>query len=62
MSGILERAVARLSPRLRDVVSLRYAASLGYSEIAETLAIPVGTVKRRLFDAVEKLRRLMEEP
>ncbi len=58
----LERAVGRLSPRLRDVISLRYAASLGYNEIAETLAIPVGTVKRRLFDAVEKLRRLMEEP
>jgi RNA polymerase sigma factor (sigma-70 family) len=58
----LERAVARLSERLRDVISLRYAAALGYNEIAETLGIPVGTVKRRLFDAVEKLRRLMEEP
>ena len=58
----LERAVARLSHRLRDVISLRYAAALGYNEIAETLGIPVGTVKRRVFDAVEKLRQFMEEP
>ena len=26
-------------------------------QIAETLQVPVGTVKRRLFDAMEKLRR-----
>jgi len=58
----LERAVARLSEKLRDVVSLRYAGGLGYEEIAETLGLPVGTVKRRLFDAVEKLRQILEEP
>jgi RNA polymerase sigma-70 factor (ECF subfamily) len=58
----LERAVARLSPKLKDVVSLRYAGGLGYDQIAETLGIPVGTVKRRVFDAVEKLRNMLEEP
>lgn len=58
----LERAVARLSPKLKDVVSLRYAGGLGYDQIAETLGIPVGTVKRRVFDAVEKLRHMLEEP
>jgi len=58
----LARAVARLSEKLRDVVSLRYAGELGYEQIAETLGIPAGTVKRRLFDAVEKLRQFLEEP
>ena len=58
----LERAVARLSEKLRDVISLRYAGDLGFYEIADTLGLSVGTVKRRLFDAVEKLRQILEEP
>lgn len=57
----VQDAVARLSPKLRDVVSLRYGGELSYDEIAHTLQVPVGTVKRRLFDAMEKLRRTMEE-
>lgn len=58
----LEQAVARLSEKLRDVISLRYAGGLGYDEIAETLGLPLGTVKRRLFDGVEKLRQILEDP
>jgi RNA polymerase sigma-70 factor (ECF subfamily) len=57
----VQAAVSRLSDKLRDVVSLRYGAGLGYDEVAETLRIPVGTVKRRLFDALEKLRGQMQE-
>ena len=58
----LERAVAGLSTKLRDVVVLRFCAELNYDEIAETLDIPMGTVKRRLFDAMAKLREELEEP
>lgn len=58
----LERAVAGLSTKLRDVVVLRFCAELSYDEIAETLDIPTGTVKRRLFDAMAKLRDELEEP
>jgi len=58
----LERAVAGLSTKLRDVVVLRFCAELNYDEIAETLDIPTGTVKRRLFDAMAKLREELEEP
>jgi RNA polymerase sigma-70 factor (ECF subfamily) len=54
-------ALTCLSDKLRDVVSLRYGAGLGHEEIAETLQIPVGTAKRRLFDAMEKLRRQLRE-
>lgn len=54
------RAVARLSPRLRAVVGLRYLEGLSYEEIAEVLEISVGTVKSRLFAAHEALRPLLE--
>jgi RNA polymerase sigma-70 factor (ECF subfamily) len=49
-------ALGGLSEKLRSVVLLRHSAGLSYDEIADTLDIPVGTVKRRLFDAVTKLR------
>jgi RNA polymerase sigma-70 factor (ECF subfamily) len=57
----LEMAVSRLSDKLRDVMSLRFGAGLSHEEIAETLQLPVGTVKRRLFDAMGKLRQYLEE-
>src|SRR5262249_23542096 len=57
----VEAALGRLGAKLRDVVLLRYSAELRYEEIAEALAIPVGTVKRRLFDAMERLREMLEE-
>ena len=56
----VEAAVRELSPKLRDVVLLRFGADLGHDEIAETLDIPVGTAKRRLFVAMSKLRETLE--
>jgi RNA polymerase sigma-70 factor (ECF subfamily) len=58
----LERAVSRLSEKLRAVVLLRYSAGLSLDEIGDSLEIPLGTVKRRLFDALGKLEAAMEEP
>ncbi|HXG62203.1 MAG TPA: RNA polymerase sigma factor [Planctomycetota bacterium] len=55
------RAVARLSPKLRAVVGLRYLEGLSYEEIAEVLELSVGTVKSRLFAAHEALRALLGE-
>jgi RNA polymerase sigma-70 factor (ECF subfamily) len=57
----IQRALDQLSEKLRGPVVLRYAADLSYQEIAEVLAIPLGTAKRRLFDALEKLRALLVE-
>jgi RNA polymerase sigma-70 factor (ECF subfamily) len=57
----LERAIAQLSEKLRVVVSLRYGGDLELAEIAEILELPIGTVKRRLFDAMAKLRELLED-
>lgn len=56
----LSLALGRLSEKLRSVVLLRYSAGLSYDQIAGTLEIPTGTVKRRLFDAMTKLRDGLE--
>jgi RNA polymerase sigma-70 factor (ECF subfamily) len=56
----VESALGCLSPKLRQVVVLRYSGGLSYDEIADVLSAPLGTIKRRLFDAMEKLRVSME--
>lgn len=58
----VEVALERLSDKVRATVVLRYAADMTYQEIADVLDVPLGTVKRRLYDGLEKLRRLMERP
>ncbi|MEU7787581.1 RNA polymerase sigma factor [Amycolatopsis sp. NPDC049159] len=52
----LDRALAALRPRERDVLLLVAAEGLGYQEVAEALAIPVGTVKSRLNRARHRVR------
>jgi RNA polymerase sigma-70 factor (ECF subfamily) len=54
-------AVRRLSAPLRDVVLLHYYADLPIHEVARVLRRPVGTVKRRLFDARAALAAALEE-
>jgi RNA polymerase sigma-70 factor (ECF subfamily) len=45
-----------LPPGQRRVLELALLAELGYAEIAALLALPVGTVKSRMFHAVRRLR------
>ena len=54
------RAVSRLSPSLRDVVELGVFQDLPYAEVGEILGIPVGTVKSRMFNALRKLKEILE--
>jgi RNA polymerase sigma-70 factor (ECF subfamily) len=51
----LAATLADMSNRLRDVLFL-YAAGLEYQEIAESLGVPVGTVRSRLSRARSQLR------
>lgn len=53
----LRSALFHLSPKLRATVVLRYYWDLSYSEIAEVLQIPIGTVRSRLNLAHRRLRR-----
>lgn len=58
----VQRSLGQLSKKQQNAVLLRYAADLSYEEMARTLNEPLGTVKRRLFDALEKLRELTGAP
>jgi RNA polymerase sigma-70 factor (ECF subfamily) len=53
-------ALAALPDHQREVVALYYYQSLSLQEIADTLGIPLGTVKSRLSLAVRRLRELMK--
>ena len=53
----IQRAIDRLSPKLRTITVLRYTENLTYEELAETLAISIGTVKSRLSRAHDALDR-----
>jgi RNA polymerase sigma-70 factor (sigma-E family) len=53
-------AVARLSPRRRAVVVLRYYADWSEAEIAAALGVRPGTVKSTLHAALSDLREVVE--
>ena len=55
----LERALAQLRPEYRRLIVLRYQEDQAYEEIAETLDLPLGTVKSHLHRARQELARLM---
>jgi RNA polymerase sigma factor (sigma-70 family) len=58
--GQLSAALAKLPARDRDVILLIAWADLSYEEVAQTLAIPVGTVRSRLNRARRKLREALD--
>lgn len=53
----VQRALDRLSEKLRAIIVLRYMQNLSYEEVAEALGISLGTVKSRLSRAHEALDR-----
>jgi RNA polymerase sigma-70 factor (ECF subfamily) len=55
----LDRALAQLRPEYRRLIVLRYQEDQAYDEIAETLDLPLGTVKSHLHRARQELARLM---
>ena len=56
LEGRLQQLVARLPPRARMVVVLRYQEELEPAEIAEALSMPVNTVKSHLRRSLAVLR------
>jgi len=60
LSGELQRLVAGLPERSRMIVILRYQEELEPAEIAETLGIPLGTVKSNLHRSLALLRGKLE--
>ena len=58
-SEILQAALLKLSPELREAVILRDLQDMEYREIAEVLKIPEGTVKSRLNRGRAELARVL---
>lgn len=56
----LKEVVSSLSPEHRLVLTLYYGMDLGVQKVAETLGIPVGTVKSRLNSARNLLKERLE--
>jgi RNA polymerase sigma-70 factor (ECF subfamily) len=56
---IVQQAMAELAVPFREILLLCEVEEMSYQEIAETLAIPAGTVMSRLFRARKALRNLI---
>ena len=56
----IERALATVPETLRELFVLRHVNEFSYEEIADIKGLPVGTVKNRVFQAKELLRKRME--
>jgi RNA polymerase sigma-70 factor (ECF subfamily) len=57
----IERAIARLRPEYRSCILLRHVEGYSYEEIAESLELPLGTVKTYIHRARNELRVYLED-
>jgi RNA polymerase sigma-70 factor (ECF subfamily) len=55
----IEAALASLSPRDRSLLLLREVHGMPYEEMADTLAVPLGTLKAALHRARERCRQAL---
>jgi RNA polymerase sigma-70 factor (ECF subfamily) len=55
----VRQALERLEPEEREILMLREYEQLSYDEIAQTLALPLNTVRSRLFRARAAMREVL---
>lgn len=60
LAKMVQGALAKVSPELREAVILRDLQDMDYREIAQVLGIPEGTVKSRISRGRAELARLLE--
>jgi RNA polymerase sigma-70 factor, ECF subfamily len=58
----LDKAIRRLPPNYRVLVTGHYLQGRKYEELAEALDLPMGTVKTHLHRARRLLREMLDEP
>src|SRR5262249_58684589 len=56
----IRQALARVSPEHRAVLILKDMEGQKYEEMAETLGVPIGTIRSRLHRARLELREILE--
>ncbi len=57
---LMHEIVDKLKPRYRRLIELRYFEEKSYSEIADELNLPLGTVKAQLFRARDFLYQILK--
>ena len=60
LEAMVQKALAEVSPELREAVILRDLQDFDYKEIAQVLDIPEGTVKSRISRGRAELARLLQ--
>jgi len=60
LGGRIEAAIAKLRPEYRSCILLRHVEGRSYEEIAESLDLPLGTVKTYIHRARHELREHLE--
>jgi RNA polymerase sigma-70 factor (ECF subfamily) len=56
----LDKAIAQLPEQYRLLIAAHYLDGVQYDVLAETLDIPIGTVKTHLYRAKRRLRELLQ--
>ncbi len=57
----ISKALSTLSPKLREVVVLKFYSGFTHDEIADVLRVPAGTIKSRLSYALSALRKYFDD-
>lgn len=57
----IKQAVEKLPSRQKEVISLRFGSELSVAETARAIGKTEGTVKKLQYEALSKLRKLMEK-
>src|SRR5216117_3597585 len=61
LGGAIDRAIGSLRPEYRACILLRHVEGYAYEEIADTLDLPLGTVKTYIHRARNELRGYLED-
>lgn len=61
VKDLVDRYIKNLPEQYSIILNMFYLNDMSYEEITQTLKLPVGTVKNRLFRAKEKLREIILE-
>lgn len=57
----IKQAIENLPPRQREIISLRFGSELSVAETAKAIGKTEGTVKKLQYEAILKLRKLMDK-
>ncbi|MCG2815500.1 MAG: RNA polymerase sigma factor [Acidobacteriota bacterium] len=57
----IEKVLDQIPPALRELFVWRHINEFSYEEIAEIKDLPLGTIKNRVYQAKELIRRHMEK-